>query len=192
MVIALAGCAPTGAEPSATAEPPASPTPSASPTPTPEPLTIVACESLLPIDQAREVFGDDTEFLGERPPTESGGWFPIAEIDSALADATQAKACSWGVPNSDGVFTLHAVEVTAEQRTGLESALAADGFSESTAGTVTTFEKTGENELGPIASTHLFTGDLWLMSNANDLSTTGPVATAALDALRVANPTLGL
>lgn len=194
-VIALAGCAPPGAEPSPspTAESPA-PTPSAtaSATPTSEALTLIDCEAMLSIDQARAVFGDDTAFIGERPPTESSGWFPLPEIDSTLAAASQARACTWGVPNSDGVFTIHAVEVTGEQRSSLETALANDGFTEATTGTVTGFEKSGENEAAMIAATHLFSGPLWIMSNSNDLSTTGAVADAALEALRAANPTLGL
>ncbi|WP_354500969.1 hypothetical protein [Mycetocola sp. 2940] len=191
--LALAGCAAPGAEPSPT-DPSASPTPSAtaSPTPTPESLTIVECEVMLPIDQARAIFAEDTEFLGERPPTESGGWFPLAEIDSTLADAAQAKACTWGVPNSDGVFTIHAVEVTAEQRSSLEAALADEGFTDVSTGTATSFEKSGETEVSPIAATHLFSGPLWIMANSNDLSTTGAVANAALEAHRTANPTLGL
>lgn len=192
VAVVLSGCAPagTGPSPSATDEPSASPSPSA--TPTAEPLTIVDCEVMLPIEDARALFSDATEFLGERPPTESGGWFPLDEIDSTLAASTQAKACSWGVPNSDGVFTIHAVEVTEEQRSSLEAALTAAGFSSETTGTVTTFEMAGENEVSTIAATHLFTGDLWIMVNSNDLSTTGPAATSALDALRAANPTLGL
>ena len=190
VVIALAGCALTGTEPSPSATP--SPSETSTPTPSAEPLTLVECEVLLPIDQARALFGADTEFLGERPIAESGGWFPLAEIDSTLADATQVRSCAWGVPNSDGVFTVAAVEVTPEQRSTLETALTDAGFTDVTTGTVTGFEMTGENEVGPTAATHLFSGPVWIMSNAADLGTTGPAANAALESLRTANPTLGL
>lgn len=191
MVIALAGCTPPAPEPgpSATASPSDSPS---TPTPTPEPLTIVGCETLLPIEDARAAFADSTEFLGERPPTESGGWFPLAEIDSTLAASEQARACTWGIPDSDGAFTVHVAEVTPEQRTSLEAALTAEGFSDVTMGTVTGYDLSGENEVFTIAATHLFTGDVWIMANAHTLSTTGQVAAAVLDALRTANPTLGL
>ena len=192
VTVALAGCAPSGPEPSPSPTETASGSPSPSATPTAEPVTIVDCEVLLPIEQARMLFGDATEFLGERAPTESSGWFPVAEIDSTLAAASQAKACAWGVPNSDGVFTIHAVEVTEEQRTTLEAALTAAGFTSVTSGTVTAYEMTGENEVGTTAATHLFSGTVWVMANAAALSTTGPAAASALDALRTANPTLGL
>ncbi|MBG6237166.1 hypothetical protein IWX78_000109 [Mycetocola sp. CAN_C7] len=194
MAVAVAGCTPTAPTPSPGSGSSESATPSATATPTPtvEPLTIVECETLLPIAQARALFSDATEFLGERSPTESSGWFPVAEIDSTLAAASQARACAWGVPNSDGVFTIHAVEVTATQRADLESALVGAGFSSVTTGTVTGYEMTGENEVSTTAATHLFTGAVWIMSNATALTTTGPAAASALDALRAANPTLGL
>lgn len=195
VVLALAGCTQSAPEasPSGTVEPSGSPVPSetASPTPTAEPLALVECEVMLPIEQARALFADATEFLGE-PAPEFRGLFPLAEIDATLEAPTQVRGCSWGVPNSDGVFTIHAVEVTPEQRTSLEAALAAAGFSMETTGTVTTYEMTGENEVSTIAATHLFTGDLWIMCNSTDLSTTGPAAESALEALRTANPTLGL
>ena len=194
-VITLAGCASPGPEPSAseTGEPSGSPAPSAtaSPTPTPEQLTLAECEVMLPIQEARALFADDTEFLGE-PAAEFRGLFPIAEVDSTLADASRMEACSWGVPNSDGVFTIHAVEVTPEQRSSLEAALTAAGFSMETEGPVTRYEMTGENAVSTTAATHLFTGDVWIMCNSTDLGTTGPAADAALEALRTANPTLGL
>ncbi|GGE98065.1 hypothetical protein D9V28_12680 [Mycetocola zhadangensis] len=151
---------------------------------------MVGCETLLPIEQARSFFAQDTEFLGERAPAAPNGLFPLAEIDATLATASQATQCSWGVPNSDGVFTLHVAEVTADQRTTLETALSDAGFSNVTFERVISFEMASENEVGTTAATHLFTANLWIMSNANTLSTTAPVANAALEALRAANPTL--
>jgi hypothetical protein len=193
IMIALAGCGSPAPVPTSTSDP--SETPTASPTPSPtataEALTLVDCEIMLPIADARALFSESTEFLGERPPTEFGGWFPVAEADSILA-AAQAKLCTWGVPNSDGSFSLHVIEITPAQRTALEAALGAAGFSTATVGTVTTMELTGENEIATIAATHLFTGDLWIMSNGSGLDLTRAVTTSALDALRTANPTLGL
>lgn len=194
MVFGLTACTPSAPDPSPSPSATASPSETPSPTSTPsaEPLTIVGCETLLTIEQARSFFAADTEFLGERAPTVPSGLFPLAEIDDTLAAAAQATECAWGIPNSDGVFTLHVAEVTADQRSTVEAALTDAGFTDVMLGTVTGFEKTGENEVGTTAATHLFTGNVWIMSNANALTTTGPVANTALDALRAANPELEL
>lgn len=191
---ALSGCASTPADPPplATEAESEAPAPTEDSAPVVESLSLVDCETLLPIDRARSLYGELTEFLGERPVTEFTGWVELPAITTGLADAPQARLCTWGVPNSDGTFTLHVAEVTAQTRTEIEAALPGAGYSSVISGTVTAYEAEGNDEVSTIAATQLFTGPLWIMSNANSLATTGAVAASALDALRVANPTLGL
>lgn len=184
----VAGCSPTSPEPTSTNSPPADAAPTEAPTV--EALTIPDCEMLLPIDVARTTFGDSVEFMGEGALTDSSGWFELPEITTALADAPQGTLCTWGAPNSDGSFTLHVAET--DNRAELEAALPGAGFTPTTMGTVTAYEATGEDMVSTIAATHLFTGNVWIMSNATSLATTGEVAGSALDALRSANPTAGL
>ena len=195
-MLVLAGCITTPPEPSPSGSESASAAATAAATPTPTPtaarLALVDCETMLPIALARALFSDNTEFFGERPVTEFSGWFELPEITAALAGSPQARLCTWGVPNSGGSFSLHVAQVTPEIRAAIEAALPGAGFSSVVMGTVTAYEATGETEISSIAATHLFTRNLWIMCNAGSLSVSGAVTGSALDALRTANPTLGL
>jgi hypothetical protein len=194
LLIALSGCGPSAPEPtpSATAEPSPPATPSPTPTPTAEPLTLSGCEQLLPLDLAKSLFSANTEFLGEFPPAEFGGHFEIPEIASAIAAAPQARLCRWGVPNSDGAFTLLVAELDASDQAPLVAALTTAGFTSTTMGTVTAMELEREGMVSLEGTTHLFTGDVWILCDGTSVSLTGAVAGSALDALRNDNPTLGL
>jgi hypothetical protein len=189
----LAGCGPS---PSSTPAPTVTSSGSESPSATPEPaaqaLSIPECETLLPIALARSSFGDATEFLGESPAADYVSRFDIAGADEALDVASPSRTCSWGVPNSDGAFSLVFAEHVAGERPTLEAALAASGFSSVTMGTVTGFDIEREGMVSVEAATHLFTGDVWIFCDGTTLDLTGVVAGSALDALRTANPTLSL
>ncbi len=159
---------------------------------TAEPLSIPECEILLPIALAQSQFGGATEFFGEFPATGFGGRFEVTETVAALAGASQSRLCRWGVPNSDGSFALVVAEIASEDRTALEAALPAAGFSAVTMGTVTGFDAEREGLVSVEAATHLFTGDVWILCDGTTLGLTGVVAASALDALRTANPSLAL
>jgi hypothetical protein len=190
----LAGCGPTTTIPTPSATSSESPTASESPTPTPEPvaLGIPACEELLSLADARALFSDNTEFFGEFPGSDIFDRFEMPEVPVAIAAAAQAKTCRWGVPNSDGSFALMVAEITPAVRATLTAALGAAGFATSTSGPVTTFELERDGMVSTESAVHLFTGDVWILSEGTGLGVSGPVAVSALDALRAANPTLGL
>lgn len=197
IAITLTGCmktaAPTGGgSPEPEATPRASGEPSSPPEPVAAPLTIPDCETLLPLALARSAFADSTEFLGENPPTDFYPWYQVPAVTTAIDGVTNARSCWWGVPNSDGAFSMLVAEVNAATRASIESALISEGFSVVTMGTVTAFEAEREGEFSLEAETHLFTGDVWILAADGTLSVSGIAAGSALDALRTANPTLGL
>lgn len=188
LVVALIGCTPTPAPSPTTA---ASESASATATPEPAPLGIPECETLLPLALAQANFSENTEFIGEFPANEFGV-FEVPEAAAAVAGASQSRYCLWGVPNSDGAFTLLVAEVSPEDRAAVEAALPAAGFSAVTMGTVTGYDAEREGEVSTLADTVLFTGDVMIVCNGTSLGLTGVVTGSALDALRTANPTLGL
>lgn len=199
LVTAIVGCTPTPAPtPSDSGSPSPKPTETveASPSPEPEPvvlpLTIPDCETLLPIAVAKAAFADSTEFLGEYPTNEYYPWYQLPAVNTAIAGVTNGRACWWGVPQSDGSFSMLVAEIDATTRATIEAALTAEGFSSVVMGTVTAREAEREGMVSLEAETHLFTGDVWIVSDNGTLSVTGSATGAALDALRTANPTLGL
>ena len=199
LVVALAGC--TSASPEPTSPPTSSPTSSAievkpSPKPTPsisvEPLAIPDCETMVSLATAKDLFSENTEFLGEQPAGEFTGRLTVPSIAVVLSAASPARACLWGIPQSDGLFELVVAGITDAQRATLQGDFTAAGYAETTMGTVTAFELAGENEVGSVGTTHLFTGDVWIVCDGSSLGLSGSVVGAALDALRTANPALGL
>jgi hypothetical protein len=190
-VLLLTGCGPT--TPSASPEPSETPSASATPSPTPEPAALVIpdCDALLSLELARSLFADNTEAMGELDPAQFG----IEDVPAAattVSAATQTRFCGWGVPQSDGVFTLVVAEIAASDRAALETALVTAGFSDVTMGTVTTYEAERDGEVSTLADTLLFTGDVLIVGGGTTLGLTGAVVGSALDALRTENPTLGL
>jgi hypothetical protein len=186
----LVGCTPVPTAPTQTPSgTPSEATPTA--TPEPAPLGIPECETLLPLALAQAHFSENTEFIGEFPPNEFGV-SGVPEAAAAVAGASQSRYCIWGVPFSDGAFTLLIAEVSPEDRAVVEAALPAAGFSAVTMGTVTGYDAEREGEVSTLADTVLFTGDVMIVCNGTSLDLTGVVTGSALDALRTANPTLGL
>lgn len=193
----LVACTPTPAPaPSSSSDP--TPVETGSPTEEPvvepvvEALTIPDCETLLPITLARSSFADSTEFLGETVPTAYYPWYQLPAVNTAIAGVTVARSCWWGIPNSDGSFNLLVAEIDPATQSSIEAALDTAGFSSTVMGTLTAREAYGEGGVGTIAETHLFTSNVWILADDGDLSVSGAVAGSALDALRTANPTLGL
>jgi hypothetical protein len=190
VALLLVGCAPAP-----TSTPTDTPPPSASPSATPEatalPLSIPECETLLPLALAQDLFSANTEFFGEFAAAQFGV-DGVPEAATALAGAGQWRFCGWGVPSSDGAFTLLVAEIASDDRAALEAALTTAGFTAVTMGTVTGYDSERDGEVSTLADTLLFTGDVMIVCNGTTLSLTGPVTGSALDALRTANPTLGL
>ncbi|MCU1412178.1 MAG: hypothetical protein JWR04_2885 [Rhodoglobus sp.] len=195
LVVVLAGCTPTAPEPSPSPTASATgvkPTPKPTPSITIPPLAIPDCETILPLATAKELFSENTEYLGEQPASEFAGRQTVASIPVVLSTASPTRACVWGIPQSDGYFELVIAGITAAEVATLQGELTAAGYSQTTMGTVTAFELEGENEVGSVGTTHLFTGEVWIVCDGSSLHLSGAVAGAALDALRTANPSLGL
>jgi hypothetical protein len=197
LVAALAACAPTPPEPTPTptvSKPAVKPTLAPSPTPsvTIPPLAIPDCETLVPLDIAREYFSPNTEFLEEQPASDFTGRESLASIPVVLGTASPARVCFWGIPNSGGLFWVNVAGITEPERTTLQGELTAAGYAQTSMGTVTAFQLEGENEVGSVGFTHLFTGDAWIWCDGVSLGQSGAMAGQALDAMRAANPALGL
>lgn len=195
LVVALAGCTPVSPEPTPTPPPTATgvkPTPKPTPTVTVPPLAIPECETMLPLGTAQDLFSENTAFLGEQPAGEFVGRLTVPSIPVVLSTASPARACLWGIPQSDGLFQLVVAGITDAERATLQGELTSAGYAETTMGTVTAFELEGENEIGSVGTTHLFTGGVWIVCDGSSLHLSGAVVGAALDALRAANPALGL
>ena len=194
-VLLLTGCGPTP-EPTPTASPIATSTPveTVAPTADPvvEPLTIPDCETLVPLALAKSSFAESTVFLGEEVPTAYYPWWQVPAVNSAISGVTVARSCWWGIPNSDGSFNLLVAEIDAATRASLEDALLTEGFSPLFLGSVSGREAGRNAEGGYEAETHLFTGNVWILSDNHSMDGTAAVSDSALEAMRAANPTLGL
>lgn len=196
LIASLAGCG-VPVETPATPES-AEPTPveTVAPTETPEPvvetLTIPDCETLVPLALAKSSFAESTEFLGEGVPTEYYPWWQVPTVNSAISGVTLARSCWWGIPNSDGGFNLLVAEIDPATRTSLEDTLITEGFYPLFLGTVSGREAGRDGDNGYEAETHLFTGDVWILTDNHSVEGAAAIADSALDAMRTANPTLGL
>ncbi|MEL0625654.1 hypothetical protein V6245_01715 [Salinibacterium amurskyense] len=190
-LLLLSGCvssdsADDAATPTATAS--QSQTPTSSPLPTPEPLILPGCDTLLPLNDAKDLFSPSTVVLGAEDTIPVRG-DELPEIDAAAGNATIAKNCIWGVPNSDGGFTVVVTDITEADATNLQDALLATGFTGATSGAITTLEKEFETAVGWAAQTHYLVADLWVYVTGTSTQLTVDVADAVLEQVRLANPT---
>jgi len=168
----------------------------AAPTETAEPvvetLIIPDCETLVPLSLAKSSFADSTVFLAEGVPAEYYPWWQVPAVNSAISGVTLARSCWWGIPNSDGGFNLLVAEIDPAMRTSLDTTLESEGFYPLFLGTVTGRESGRDGDNGYEAETHLFTGNVWILSDNHSVDGAAAIADSALEALRSANPTLGL
>ncbi|MGV8895056.1 MAG: hypothetical protein ACOH1U_01180 [Rhodoglobus sp.] len=197
VALGMSGCVPSGPTPTPTPTPTAEPftasavpTATASPTGEPAVLAIPECEAMVSIELARASFSEFTEYLGELSTTVYLADLTSPELVAASAGAAPARACLWGVPNSDGGFTLFVGSGVDGAR--IQAELAAEGLSSVTMGTVTAMEATFDTVIGSRADTHLFTGEVWIVAHGTNLSLSGTIAGAALEATRAENPSFDL
>jgi hypothetical protein len=195
LVSALAGCSisvtplstdpttPAETEPSAVAESP-------SPEPEPASLTIGRCDDLFTLEQAKSLVGPTAVLLEENPASDYRIWFDVPALRTEISGLADGVSCWWGIPNSDYSVVLLVAKIDPATRASIEATLDTEGFSSVVMGTVTARELAPDEEYR--AETHLFTGDLWIISDGPVTDMTGTVAGSALDAVRTANPTLGL
>ena len=190
IALALAGCAPSesSGNPSPTASPTGTDDATPTPLPTPEPLIVPGCETLLPLGAAKDLFSPDTEALNEEDAASMGS-DDLPEIDTAAANASIAKNCVWGVPNSGGFFTLTVANISDTDAANLKAALLSAGYLGISRDGVTMLEHETENAVGTKSTTHYLVADLWIHVEGTSLSLTTDVANSALDEARLANPT---
>ena len=197
LLSALSGCSLAVTLPSAEPSTPTSTTPPAvaeTPTSTPEPvaLSIPGCDHLLTLEQAKSLQGPTTVFLGEGPANEYSPWFEVPAVRTAISGVTVGKSCWWGIPDSDGSFYVFVAEIDPVSRVSIESALTAEGYSSAVVGARTVHSKEGDADFTYRGEVHQFSGDLWILSDGGNLDISGVAADMAFDAIRTANPTLGL
>ncbi|GAA1212151.1 hypothetical protein GCM10009655_09210 [Rhodoglobus aureus] len=156
--------------------------------PTPEPLIIPGCETLLPLTTAKSLFSPATEVLGDTDSVPIIG-DELSEVETAISDASITKNCIWGIPNSDGFFSLTIADINDTDAANLKAALLSSGYLGATSGGATALELSAENKIGTIATTHYLVGDLWISVTGTSLDFTTDIADRALDEIRTANPT---
>lgn len=191
VTVSLAGCTPTP-EP---VVPDASPTvtessaPTVEPTPVVEPLTIPGCETLVPLAFAQEQFGGATEFFGERTAAEHPFRIDVAGAPDALVSADTFRGCVWGVPNSDGSFSVAIATISDDDRDALQASLVAAGFAPIIVDTVSSYRTEFEGEVSRVGATYVFTDGVVIMTQGTGLDLTDAIGSSAYEALIVANPT---
>lgn len=201
----LAACSPgggpEGASPSASPSVPSAPAtsapePSTSPSPTPAPptdgpLLLPPCDALLTLADAQAFYGPAAEAI--TPPAASAVDVMQGPVAAAtVAEATQTRVCTWGIPNSDGGFNAVAAEIPLSSAANLIDALRnAGSFSESEVGGVTLFSRSLDAEVGGFAVAYAFFDTAWVTA-AGALSTEGAqiIVEKIMGSVRDANPRL--
>jgi hypothetical protein len=174
LTIALAGCA---AQPAAesTAEPAPPPTDAATAQPTASTADLPDCEELLTIEQARALFSEQTEAIGGDAVAESLLLGPL--------DGAPTRTCVWGIPSSDGAFTITVTIADADQAAGMRQSLKAAGLVAGDLDGNPTYSFATETELGGMFEEHRVLGSTWIMAQAPSSGTASGAADAAAAAV---------
>lgn len=202
MTATLVACTPGGLAPtSSTSSSPSPPPTSESPPPTTTPsasetspppvdasLTLPECEGLLSIAEVRAFYGPYAESIMSGVTAAEVMQGPVAT--ATVAEASQTRVCTWGIPNSDGGFNVVAAEIPQVAATNLIAALRGAGtFTETTASGVTMFTRELDSGIGAFAVTYAFIGTAWV-TVAGTISTEGTLylADKLMASVRAANP----
>ncbi|MBH0052902.1 hypothetical protein I6E74_01805 [Salinibacterium sp. SWN139] len=195
IVLALTGCvqSETDAAVDSATEPSLAPSsaptePTAEPTPVVEQLVIPECSTMVPLDVAKSSFSESTVLLAEENFLDVNEW-SMPEEAAAISNASVAKDCWWGVPRGDGFFGLAVIDIDSTHRATLASALLDEGAVETALGSVTVLNVLTLSGLNDIYDTHYFADDVWIHGTANSDRLSTKLADAALEQIRVANPT---
>lgn len=136
----------------------------------PADFVIPPCEDQVDAALVRSAFGDDVAFIADTTDT----WKPVGPAaQAAFADAADATACLWGVPNSGNALSI-AVARTADDGSGLMTALreASATFAEEAVGSAVVFTADGlENGDVTTAVTYVFDGPAWISVGGGALAT---------------------
>lgn len=180
-------------EPAEEPEPSVSPSPSPSPSPSASPgapdasAVLPACGELLPIAVVRDLFADAAEPLEATGSPADHMPGPLAA--STVREASQSRMCTWGIPFSDGGFSVVTAQITAAAQSRLLTSLrSARSYTERAIDGEPAFTYTAETELGTTTVVYVFVGDVWITVNGTlDIRTGRGLAREAMDAVRLAN-----
>lgn len=145
----------------------------------PDGFELPSCEEQVDVAVVQAGFGSDVAFIADTTDT----WKPIGPAaQQALADAEDAIACLWGVPNSGQAVSI-AVARTPDGGSSLIAALrdASATFSEEVVGSALVFSA-GELEDGDVttAVTYVFDGPAWVTVGGGSLATAESTREVAL------------
>ncbi|MEV8252760.1 hypothetical protein AB0O95_02215 [Rhodoglobus sp. NPDC076762] len=195
LIPTLASCvqseAETATEPSATPSSIPSPPIEATPSlpPVAAPFVTPDCEAMVPLDVARGWFHPDIELYRNSDYFErNDGRMP--EILTADANATSIEKCLWGIPGSDGMFWMTVADINAADRAAVVAALIEQGAVESAVGEAVLVEVYRETGLGDLFDKHYFGDGFWVQARSNQDWLATNLVDAALEQVRLANPTL--
>lgn len=169
---------------------------SASPTPTSSfdasNLALPACADLIDLTTAREDFAEGSEFTGELLADEIPQGMPGPLARSTAASASPAHGCVYGIPYSDGAFTVSVLGLSsgsmASLRAGLESS-----FTPVAVGADTAYGHTydGNGLYSSYGALYVVRGPAWIaVLGPGEPSTYRRIAQSALERLVAANPGL--
>lgn len=201
-LLAVAGCADTGApdsgEPSRTTAPTVPSTEAPTPDPEPQPVVLPDCESMNATIQ-----GESDEFYA-LANTGGGVSAHRGEVDAtifndsvgpvarnAMAEALQLRGCTWPVQYHN-IVTQYVAEIPPETRETLIAELRDSLYVESTAGPALRFDYTEHGDPDALIAidtdiTYLFLGEIWIAIVGNGQL---DYAQGALDGLFAVNPGL--
>lgn len=199
--VALVGCTPVS-------QPDPTPSASASTEPSPDatsdgpPMTeapaeeidldALACTDLLDLAVAQAQFGADAQFIAELGPTEFAGIMAGPVAETALTEATQKIGCIWGIPQSDGAFTVVVAALPQASRDTLTTALGTSVFTGTLIGTAPAYTWERDDALGMFTTVYAFASPLWVTVNgAGTTSSQTEITGDVLSHLRTLYPSLG-
>ncbi|WP_292707193.1 hypothetical protein [Microbacterium sp. 67-17] len=199
--VALVGCAPaseTDPTPSASVSTAPSPDATSDGPPVTDPpvdeidLDALVCTDLLDLAVAQAQFGADAQFIAELGPGEFAGIMagPIAE--NALSEATQQIGCIWGIPQSDGAFTVVVAALPQASRDTLTTALGSSVFTGTLIGTAPAYTWERDDALGMFTTVYAFASPLWVtVTGSGTTSSQTEITGDVLNHLRTIYPSLG-
>ena len=97
---------------------------------------------------AQAQFGADAQFIAELGPTEFAGIMAGPVAETALTEATQKIGCIWGIPQSDGAFTVVVAALPQASRDTLTTALGTSVFTGTLIGTAPAYTWERDDALG--------------------------------------------
>lgn len=164
-LLVLSGCTP---EPPPDADPsvePSSSEPAEPSEPAVEPITLPDCDGIYSPALVASLEAEGRTSEGDVSTPGGGGWgtFDVG-IETILAAIDDRLSCTWTLPASESGSSTSIAVLDDASRTALIAALAAAGFTASTAPSGDLYTLAVEEEFITYTEAHLLTADLWFAS----------------------------